>query len=306
MIDDLYIEKNGDTYIQLQNDLKQGKIYTKDDLTYDLLYTLSIKESVSDYLIGNIFQLNKGQVCNLRKKYNLQNRFVRRMIDFPEFYLERAKKLGVSDCDLETYYNSIRALAKTKNWDLKYVENCIAEKLKTITYDSYLDCDFQVQVSSDYNTINRKKLSQKRNDGKRVDQEKTFYQKRNAGKLGEKIVFDYLNKNLSDLGFVKINWVSNIYNSKETYDGLGYDISVIRENNEKIYIEVKTSTSIQNYIHFNISSKEVSFMHGLLPGINKEQAYIYYVYNIDFDSLNANILIIDYHTFANFKLQPTQ
>lgn len=55
MIDDLYIEKNGDTYIQLQNDLKQGKIYTKDDLTYDLLYTLSIKESVSDYLIGNIF-----------------------------------------------------------------------------------------------------------------------------------------------------------------------------------------------------------------------------------------------------------
>ena len=33
MIDDLYIEKNGDTYIQLQNDLKQGKIYTKDDLT---------------------------------------------------------------------------------------------------------------------------------------------------------------------------------------------------------------------------------------------------------------------------------
>lgn len=47
-------------------------------------------------------------------------------------------------------------------------------------------------------------------------------------------------------------------------------------------------------------------MHGLLPGINKEQAYIYYVYNIDFDSLNANILIIDYHTFANFKLQPTQ
>ena len=68
MIDDLYIEKNGDTYIQLQNDLKQGKIYTKDDLTYDLLYTLSIKESVSDYLIGNIFQLNKGQVCNLRNK----------------------------------------------------------------------------------------------------------------------------------------------------------------------------------------------------------------------------------------------
>lgn len=108
------------------------------------------------------------------------------------------------------------------------------------------------------------------------------------------------------MGFVEINWVSNIHNNKEAYDGLGYDIIVTRENNEKIYIEVKTSTSSQNYIHFNISSKEVSFMNGLLPSINKEHAYIYYVYNIDFNSLNANILIIDYHIFANFKLHPTQ
>lgn len=47
-------------------------------------------------------------------------------------------------------------------------------------------------------------------------------------------------------------------------------------------------------------------MNGKLPNISKEQAFIYYVYNIDFNKFNADILIIDYQTFANFSLVPTQ
>ena len=34
-------------------------------------------------------------------------------------------------------------------------------------------------------------------------------------------------------------------------------------------------------------------MNGTLPNISKEQAFIYYVYNIDFNKFNADILIID-------------
>ena len=46
-------------------------------------------------------------------------------------------------------------------------------------------------------------------------------------------------------------------------------------------------------------------MNGTLPNISKEQAFIYYVYNIDFNKSNADILIIDYLSFANFSLVPT-
>lgn len=47
-------------------------------------------------------------------------------------------------------------------------------------------------------------------------------------------------------------------------------------------------------------------MNGTLPNISKEQAFIYYVYNTDFNKFNADILIIDYLSFANFSLVPTQ
>ena len=47
-------------------------------------------------------------------------------------------------------------------------------------------------------------------------------------------------------------------------------------------------------------------MNGTLPNISKEQVFIYYVYNIDFNKFNADILIIDYQTLANFNLVPTQ
>lgn len=47
-------------------------------------------------------------------------------------------------------------------------------------------------------------------------------------------------------------------------------------------------------------------MNGKLPNISKEQVFIYYVYNIDFNKFNADILIIDYLSFANFSLVPTQ
>ena len=46
-------------------------------------------------------------------------------------------------------------------------------------------------------------------------------------------------------------------------------------------------------------------MNGKLPNISKEQVFIYYVYNIDFNKFNADILIIDYLSFANFSLVPT-
>lgn len=307
MEDNFELEEIKQTYMQLQNDVKKGKVYTKQDLTYDLLYTLAVKERVSDYLIGNIFQLTKEQVRNLRKKYHLQNTFVRSMIDFSELYINRAKKDGYLDYDLKTHFNHIRANAIDRKWDLQYVEDCIAEKQKSLNYDFYLDKNFHVQVSSNYEIVNKKgNSSSKKGNGQRIDQEKAFYQKRDAGKLGEKIVYDYLTRNLSDLGFTEVMWSSNIHNSKETCDGLGYDIVATCNDNEKIYIEVKTSTSIKDYIHFNISSKEVDFINGNLPNINKEQAFIYYVYNIDFNKFNADILIIDYQTFANFQLIPTQ
>lgn len=307
MLDDLKLEIHKNIYTQLKNDVKNGKVYSKNDLTYDLLYTLAVKECIADALIANIFQLTKKQVRSLRKKYHLQNCFVKRMVDFPEFYLNKAKEIGLLDWDLDIYYNSVRVYARSKKWDLQYVEDCIAEKQKSLNYDFYLDNDFHVQVSSNYEIVNKKRLSSsKRRNGQRIDQEKVFYQKRDAGKLGEKIVYDYLTKNLSALGFTEVVWSSNIHNSKETCDGLGYDIVAACNNNKKIYIEVKTSTSIKDYIHFNISSKEVDFMNGNLPNINKEQAFIYYVYNIDFNKFNADILIIDYQTFANFQLIPTQ
>lgn len=69
---------NTRVYNNLKNLKENGKPFTKNDLTYDILYQLSIVENIPDGLIGNIFDLTKEQVRNERIKNDLQNVFAKK------------------------------------------------------------------------------------------------------------------------------------------------------------------------------------------------------------------------------------
>lgn len=75
---------------------------------------------------------------------------------------------------------------------------------------------------------------------------------------------------------------------------------------KKKYIEVKCSTTTKkNNLICDITSKEIAFITGKLKGINKEHAFIYYVYNINEKNKTAKIEIIDYDRFQQLILTPT-
>ncbi len=105
------------------------------------------------------------------------------------------------------------------------------------------------------------------------------------GDLGELWVLKYEIEKLRQSGLQKL--VNKIkHTAKDEGDGTGYDIQSFDENGQKIYIEVKTTKGGKNS-PFYITRTELE-----RSKIDKENFYLYRLYNFNEDNDTAEILII--------------
>ncbi len=320
---------NTRVYTKLKNLKENGQCFSKDDLTYDLLYQLSIVENTPDNLIGGLFDLTKEQIRNIRIKNDLQNVFAKKLINHPEFIRYHYTKDGIdyslfSDKELVkyTYNKHLKQLAEEKKWRLDVIDHYFEEKMKE--YDSLEKIcesvnmlnleneEYKVETKElKHKGHNNKEKRKNNKNGKRINQKKANENKIDSGTLGEEIIYKDEIQKLKSLGLDhlinNVKWITQTEDKNITLDGLGYDIISFNEKKEKIYIEVKCSTTNNSdeLITFNLSDKEVKFMNGELDEIDKNHCFIYYVYNIDKQKKTANKYIIDHNEFSKFNLIPT-
>ncbi len=315
------LEKNKTLYNKLLKEQENGKIFKKGDLNKEILYELAINEDVIDNKICKLFNITQNQLKYLRKKYGMQNIFLLKMLDdnsLKDAY-EKVKETNPNvdkEKFAEIYYKTLMIYGRSRGWNKEYMK-------KVIPHNSDLLKDYKISKQNkmsepeyqDFNVIitkrshigNKIRKSKSTSNGRKNNQSQNNKSKTESGKLGEKIVvLDYEKKKLQMLGINKEPiWCTKTDDSDVTYDGLGYDVISYNEKNEPIYIEVKTSVTNTKDVIFDISEKEVRFMHGELEGIDKEHCFIYYVYNVNKENSTANIEIIDSETFASFVLKPT-
>lgn len=296
---------NEQLYNMLLENVKNGKKYTKDDLTREILYELAIIENKSDALIGDIFNLNKGQVRNIRIKMGLNNKFKIKMIDHPEGLMYYIEEKGYRDKNIS---NSEYMDLIGKCISNRYNINPLTEQEVTSESDEItINVDgkeklYKVTISSEPYSIKQPSYSRK-NKGSHNNQKKTSERKIENGKLGEKIVEELEKKKLKDVGLdYLIEEVKLIAQTDEeiTFDGLGYDIISYNELGERIFIEVKTNIGNKDKSFF-ISKKELELMKGFNSEYDCKQCFIYYVL---IDNNDVKIKKIDCDKLNDYKLEP--
>lgn len=315
-------EEKTDLYDKLRQEKENGKVFSRKDLTADIMYELAIIENLTDYLIGNIFNLKISQVRYLRIKYGLNNKFLKETLDFSDNYIENMnQKLpdNLKITDKNIYYQMVESYAKSKRWKTDIIKPFLNDNdsdsdnidIKNYTDDSdilkNLEIDYDSFLETKYEIKNKKTMQNKITSGKNINQKKAYENKIISGKIGEEIVYkEEIEKlkrlHLDDL-VPNVKMITKTDYEYITNDGIGYDIVSYNEKREKIYIEVKCSlTNSKDNVSFFISEKEVAFMSGELNNIDKDHCFIYYVHNIDIEKAIAKILVINHDKFNKLKL----
>ena len=326
----MYTEEKRDLYDKLMQEKENGKVFSREDLTYDIMYELAIVEGLTDSLIGDIFNLKISQVRYLRLKYGLNNKFLKKTLDFSDNYIENMNQklpdnLKVTDKNI--YYQMMESFAKSKRWKTDIIKPFLNDNddynnddsysysdnidIKNYTNDSdilkNLEIEYDPFLETKYDIKNKKTTQKKRTSGKNINQKKAYENKIISGKIGEEIVYKEEIEKLKRLHLDDL--VSNVKMITKTdyeyitNDGIGYDIVSYNEKREKIYIEVKCSlTNSKDNVSFFISEKEVAFMSGELDNIDKDHCFIYYVHDIDIEKAIAKILVINHDKFNKLKL----
>lgn len=279
-------------YQWLCEEVTKGKFFYKEDLTYDLLFELSIVENISDFQIASIFQMKKSEVKYLRKKKGLYNVIQTRLSYFPEqviYSLEQnQKRLAIaSNYEYEFVLNGI-----LKSYSVK--QN---KKISDLTVNAH-DTIFHVHYSNEDYNFKQTQKKQKEHSSKR-NQQKEAKVKRLHGKIGEQIVFQAERNRLKSLGLIdlakKVKLITQV-DKDTTLDGMGYDLLSFNEQGEPIYIEVKTSYGKKDQPFF-ISQKEIDF----LQQKNASHKFLYYVL---IDQSEVTIKIISSQDLAKFHFTP--
>lgn len=316
----MYTEEKTDLYDKLRQEKENGKVFSREDLTADIMYELAIIENLTDSLIGDIFNLKISQVRYLRIKYGLNNKFLKETLDFSDNYIENMNQklpdnLKVTDKNI--YYQMVESYAKNKRWKTDIIKPFLNDNdsdnidIKNYTNDSdilkNLEIEYDPFLETKYDIKNKKTIQKKRTSGKNINQKKAYENKIISGKIGEEIVYkEEIEKlkrlHLDDL-VPNVKMITKTDYEYITNDGIGYDIVSYNEKREKIYIEVKCSlTNFKDNVSFFISEKEVTFMSGELNNIDKDHCFIYYVHNIDIEKAIAKILVINHDKFNKLKL----
>lgn len=315
-------EEKTDLYDKLRQEKENGKVFSRKDLTADIMYELAIVEGLTDYLIGDVFNLKISQVRYLRIKYGLNNKFLKETLDFSDNYIENMnQKLpdNLKITDKNIYYQTMESFAKSKRWKTDIIKPFLNDNdsdnidIKNYTDDSdilkNLEIEYDPFLETKYDIKNKKTTQKKRTSGKNINQKKAYENKIISGKIGEEIVYkeeiEKLKKlHLDDL-ISDVEMITKTDYEYITNDGIGYDIVSYNEKGERIYIEVKCSlTNSKDNVSFFISEKEVAFMRGELDNIDKDHCFIYYVHDIDIEKAIAKILVINHDKFNKLKLNP--
>ncbi len=316
-------EEKTDLYDKLRQEKENGKVFSKKDLTADIMYELAIVEGLTDSLIGDIFNLTVNQVRYLRTKYKLNNKFLKKTLDFSDDYIENInQKLPDNQkiIDKNMYYQMMEIYTKGKRWKTDIIKPFLNDNddsddtdddIENYTNDSdilkNLEIGYDVFLETKYELENKKTIQKKRTSGKNINQKKAYENKIISGKIGEEIVYkEEIEKlkrlHLDDL-VPNVKMITKTDYEYITNDGIGYDIVSYNEKREKIYIEVKCSlTNSKDNVSFFISEKEVAFMSGELDNIDKDHCFIYYVHDIDIEKAIAKILVINHDKFNKLKL----
>ena len=299
-----YIKKNPISNDDVLEMWQKGIVFKKDDLTKALLFKLCLEDNIIDTNIGSLFNLNKNQVKYLRRKYGLENIFLKKLLnnfnEMKQTILNRFPNLkNFNDDEInEAIIKVLKAYAKSSGYNQDVLDRYI--------YEAFNKDIQNIKVVSG-KLISKEKRDKKYHKGKNINQVEASINTVDTGKLGEKIVKKYEKEKLFRLGKYglanKVDIISQV-DDKITHDGDGYDVIRFNEDGEEIYIEVKSSmTTNTNHVKFNISKKELDLINGKVPGYDKEHTFIYYVTNMDKDKIKGDIRIINYKELKKYNLE---
>lgn len=292
-------------YNYLKTEQDQGKIFKKENLTYDSLFELSIIERVSDQIIGSIYNMTKSQVRYQRKKLGLENIAKTKRQMYPESIVYLAEENNErsenrSNYEYEIMVNKINNIEKNKKE--KRTPNTKDDDI-TIENNGEIET-YHINFSNEkFETNPSKKSSNRKTHGSHHNYKNENETKRLHGKIGEQIALEAEKKRLKKLGLEDlIDHVQLISQISEdiTLDGLGYDIISFNEKREKVCIEVKTSYSKKDKPFF-ISRKELELLQGLKEEHDCKNCLIYYLLIND---NNVIIKSISPQEISNLKLKP--
>lgn len=185
-------EEKTDLYDKLRQEKENGKVFSKKDLTADIMYELAIVEGLTDSLIGDIFNLKISQVRYLRIKYGLNNKFLKETLDFSDNYIENMNQklpdnLKVTDKNI--YYQMVESFAKSKRWKTDIIKPFLNYNddynnddnysdsdnidIKNYTNDSdilkNLEIEYDPFLETKYDIKNKKTTQKKRTSGKNIN-----------------------------------------------------------------------------------------------------------------------------------------
>ena len=213
--------------------------------------------------LNKIYKTNKEKwTSSIKEGLNLIDSFLSNNENTSLLYYAEFEELGRRFEEYLSSYNDETAdtsLIESPHKELRVVKNF---SIKPATFSN---------VKPNNNTVgfknNESKASQVRN-----------------GKNGERYVYDLLKKHH------KVYWISE--NAKkeninpEGRAGLGYDMEYIDENNNRFFVEVKTSAkSINDGIKFYLSNNEYDFAVA-----HQGKYFIYYVTDVNSDNPQLYIL----------------
>lgn len=295
---------NHKLYKELEERKENGEVFSREDLTYDVLFELSVIENMSDSSIGLIYNLRKGQVRYLREKYELINISQIKLAKYPEIVMYFAEEKnqrpeGISNYDYEEVINNIvKGFSKKEE---QYIEENNDSESYVIINVNGEDIVYHVNFSDEKYSVNTKH-SNKKSNGSHRNQKKESETKRTHGKIGEQLALAAEKKRLIGLGLEdligEVKLIAQI-DEDTTLDGLGYDLVSFNEFREPICIEVKTSYGSKDKPFF-ISKKEIDILKGIKSEYDCKHALIYYVL---VDGCNVTIKNITPYDLSKIKLE---
>ncbi len=295
----LFNSNNKKLYNQMIAEKAQGKIFHKEELTYDVLFELAIIENIPDSVVANIYNCTKNQIRYHRRKLgiilNSETR-IKSLSEGPLYLMEEnnQRPKGLSNYELEKLLNQLSDLYLTEFIENKDINNSIPIKIDTKMYNvTFVDEKYSVNSKSNNKT----------SKGSTHNHRKENETKMSHGAIGEKIVLEMEKERLTKLGLEnltsQVQLVAQI-DEETTFDGLGYDIISFNEKKERICIEVKTSFGKKDKPFF-ISKKELEIMKGIKEEHQCKYCLIYYVL---IDGNDVKIKSIYPEDIANLKLTP--
>lgn len=295
-------DNNKKLYNQLLEEKKNGKKFSKEDLTYDTLFELSIIENTPDSSIGEIFNIKKTQIRYIRQKMKLTNVLNKKMEIYPEtliYYIEKRERRNPNTSNYK--YEQMLNKYTEKMYKKKNSKKTESEKQEiTINIDGE-EKKYHITFSNE--KYSAKTQKNRNNKGTHHNYKKENETKILHGKIGEQLALEAEKARLKNIGLEfltkEVKLVAQI-NEETTFDGLGYDLISFNEQLERICIEVKTSFGTKDKPFF-ISKKEMELIQGLKEEYKCKNCLIYYVLVDNFDITIKTIHSTD---FSNLKLTP--